>query len=106
MRRGEITALRWRSIDLDAGQLAVVASTEQTKAGCREKDANRAKAEHLAAHPEGAGRERAILYRTVAANLAQVPYWGVLRLGVNGKSAASTRRAAVIQSGGELFSHN
>jgi len=63
MRRGEITALRWRSIDLDAGQLAVVASTEQTKAGCREKDANRAKAEHLAAHPEGAGRERAILYR-------------------------------------------
>jgi len=39
MRRGEIAALRWRSLDLDAGQLAVVASTEQTKAGCREKDA-------------------------------------------------------------------
>jgi integrase len=38
MRRGEIAALRWRSLDLDAGQLAVVASTEQTKAGCREKD--------------------------------------------------------------------
>jgi integrase len=39
MRRGEIAALRWRSLDLDAGQLAVVAGTEQTKAGCREKDA-------------------------------------------------------------------
>ena len=39
MRRGKIAALRRRSLDLDAGQLAVVASTEQTKAGCREKDA-------------------------------------------------------------------
>jgi integrase len=39
MRRGEIAAIRWRSLDLDAGQLAVVASIEQTKAGCREKDA-------------------------------------------------------------------
>jgi integrase len=39
MRRGEIAALRWRSLDLDAGRLSVVASIEQTKAGCREKDA-------------------------------------------------------------------
>jgi integrase len=40
LRRGEITALRWRSIDLDNGQLAVVASTEQTDAGMiREKEA-------------------------------------------------------------------
>jgi integrase len=39
IRRGEIAALRWRSLDLDAGQLSVVASIEQTKAGCREKDA-------------------------------------------------------------------
>ncbi|MGK7057109.1 site-specific integrase [Bradyrhizobium sp. 1050_B9_N1_2] len=40
LRRGEITALRWRSIDLDNGQLAVVASTEQTDAGSiREKEA-------------------------------------------------------------------
>jgi integrase len=39
MRRGEIAALRWRSLDLDAGQLSVVASIEQTRAGCREKDA-------------------------------------------------------------------
>jgi integrase len=38
LRRGEITALRWRTIDLDAGQLAVVASTEQTEEGVREKD--------------------------------------------------------------------
>jgi integrase len=38
MRRGEIAALRWRSVDLNAGQLAVVASVEQTKAGCREKE--------------------------------------------------------------------
>ena len=40
LRRGEITALRWRSVDLDNGQLAVVASTEQTDKGLiREKEA-------------------------------------------------------------------
>jgi integrase len=33
LRRGEITALRWRSVDVDLGQVAVVASTEQTDAG-------------------------------------------------------------------------
>ena len=33
LRRGEMTALRWRAVDLDAGQLAIVESTEQTKAG-------------------------------------------------------------------------
>jgi integrase len=38
LRRGEICALRWRNVDLDAGQLAVVASIEQTKTGCREKE--------------------------------------------------------------------
>src|ERR1700694_4859196 len=38
MRRGEIAALRWRSIDLDSAQLSVVASTEPTRAGCREKE--------------------------------------------------------------------
>ena len=38
LRRGEITALRWRSVDLDHGQLAVVASTEQTEEGVREKE--------------------------------------------------------------------
>jgi integrase len=38
LRRGEIVALRWRSVDLERGQLSVVASTEQTDAGCREKE--------------------------------------------------------------------
>src|SRR5262249_10222726 len=38
LRRGEIAALRWRSVDLDKGQLSVVASIEETKAGCREKE--------------------------------------------------------------------
>jgi integrase len=33
LRRGEIAALRWRSVDLVSGQLAVVESAEQTKAG-------------------------------------------------------------------------
>src|ERR1700730_86180 len=37
LRRGEIVALRWKSIDLAAGKVAVIASVEQTKAGCREK---------------------------------------------------------------------
>jgi integrase len=35
MRRGEIVALRWKNVDLDRAQIAVVASIEQTKAGCR-----------------------------------------------------------------------
>lgn len=38
LRRGEIAALRWRHIDLAAGQLAVVQSAEQTKAGVRYKE--------------------------------------------------------------------
>jgi integrase len=39
LRRGEITALRWKSVDLDNGQLAVIASTEQTDKGeIREKE--------------------------------------------------------------------
>ena len=37
LRRGEITALRWRAIDLDNGQLAVVASTEQLDTGDKDK---------------------------------------------------------------------
>jgi integrase len=37
LRRGEICALRWRNVDLDAGQLSVVESLEQTKAGLRFK---------------------------------------------------------------------
>jgi integrase len=38
LRRGEITALRWRVVDLQAAQLFVVASTEQTRDGDREKE--------------------------------------------------------------------
>jgi integrase len=36
-RRGEILALRWRNVDLDAGTVRVVESLEQTKAGLRAK---------------------------------------------------------------------
>jgi integrase len=38
LRRGEIAALRWRNVDLEAGSLSVVESTEQTKAGIRWKE--------------------------------------------------------------------
>ncbi len=37
LRRGEIAALRWRNVNLDAAQLAVTESAEQTKAGVRYK---------------------------------------------------------------------
>jgi integrase len=37
MRRGELLALRWQDIDLDAGKLRVERSLEQTKAGLRFK---------------------------------------------------------------------
>jgi len=37
LRRGEIAALRWRNIDLDAARLAVTESAEQTRAGVRYK---------------------------------------------------------------------
>jgi integrase len=49
LRRGEIVALRWRSVDLERGQLAVVASTEQTDSGAiREKEAKSGKARTVA----------------------------------------------------------
>ncbi|MFY9836533.1 MAG: tyrosine-type recombinase/integrase, partial [Xanthobacteraceae bacterium] len=38
MRRGEVVALRWRSVDLENGQLSIVASAEQTDEGVREKE--------------------------------------------------------------------
>jgi integrase len=37
MRRGEILALRWKSVELDRGTLRVMESLEQTKAGTRFK---------------------------------------------------------------------
>jgi integrase len=49
LRRGEITALRWKSVDLDGAQLAVIASTEQTDAGAiREKGAKSGRARTIA----------------------------------------------------------
>jgi integrase len=47
LRRGEISALRWSRVDLEAAQLAVVESAEQTKAGVRYK-------------PPKAGRSRTV----------------------------------------------
>jgi integrase len=41
LRRGEICALRWRHVDLDAAQLSIVESLEQTKAGLRFKSPKR-----------------------------------------------------------------
>jgi integrase len=49
LRRGEITALRWKAVDLDRGQLAVVASTEQLDTGpVREKETKSGKARTIA----------------------------------------------------------
>jgi len=48
LRRGEITALRWRSIDLETGQLAVVASTEQLAHSCRDKETKSGRARTVA----------------------------------------------------------
>jgi integrase len=44
MRRGEILALRWKNVDLDAGVVRVVGSLEQTKAGIRFKSTKSEKA--------------------------------------------------------------
>jgi integrase len=51
LRRGEVTALRWRSVDLDRGQLSVIASTEQTDAGVREKETKSGKSRTVALSP-------------------------------------------------------
>jgi integrase len=49
LRRGEITAIRWKAINLDLGQLAVVASTEQCDVGpVREKEAKSGKSRTIA----------------------------------------------------------
>jgi integrase len=51
MRRGEIAALRWKNVDLTLGQIAVVQSAEQTRAGVRYKEpkSGRSRAVALAA---------------------------------------------------------
>jgi integrase len=38
LRRGEIAALRWKNVDLEAGQIAVVQSAEQTRTVVRYKE--------------------------------------------------------------------
>src|SRR5215510_14689226 len=38
LRRGEVVTLRWRNVDLERGQISVVASAEQTDLGVREKE--------------------------------------------------------------------
>lgn len=48
LRRGEIAALRWRSVNLATGQLTVCASIEQTRAGCREKETKSGRARTVA----------------------------------------------------------
>lgn len=48
LRRSEATALRWRAIDLDHGQLSVTASTEQTGSGIREKETKSGKGRTVA----------------------------------------------------------
>jgi integrase len=51
VRRGEICALRWRSINLETGQLSVVASLEQGKGGLREKQPKNGKGRTVALPP-------------------------------------------------------
>ena len=48
LRRGEILALRWRHVDLDLGQLGVVESLEQTRAGLRFKETKTGRARTVA----------------------------------------------------------
>ncbi|MCJ2077899.1 site-specific integrase [Methylobacterium sp. E-016] len=38
LRRGEVTALRWRSVDWKTGHIEIVESTEQTRKGTRSKE--------------------------------------------------------------------
>jgi integrase len=48
LRRGEITALRWGSVDLARGQLSIVESTEQTTKGIRSKETKNGRARTVA----------------------------------------------------------
>ncbi|WP_267423212.1 tyrosine-type recombinase/integrase [Methylobacterium sp. GC_Met_2] len=48
LRRGEVTALRWRAVDFATGHIAIVESTEQTKAGIRTKDTKSGRSRRVA----------------------------------------------------------
>lgn len=48
LRRGELAALRWRNVDLHTGQIAVVESAEETKAGVRYKEPKSGRARTVA----------------------------------------------------------
>lgn len=48
LRRGEVTALRWRAVDFATGQLAIVESTEQTCAGTRSKETKSGRSRRVA----------------------------------------------------------
>ena len=59
LRRGEIAALRWGSVDLDKGRLAVVQSAEQTRAGVRFKEPKSGQARTVALSAAVVGELRA-----------------------------------------------
>ena len=48
LRRGELAALRWRNVDLTAGQMAIVESAEETAAGVRYKEPKSGRARTVA----------------------------------------------------------
>jgi integrase len=48
LRRGEIAALRWKSVDLSAARMSIVESMEQTSVGTRAKDTKSGRARALA----------------------------------------------------------
>jgi integrase len=73
LRRGEICALRWRSVDLDAGRLSVVASTEQSNSGMREKETKSGRGRLVALPP--------MLVAELRRHRMQQAEW-LLRLGV------------------------
>jgi integrase len=52
LRRGELLALRWRNVDLDAGTLAVIEAVEETRAGVRIKDVKTAPSRRRVALPD------------------------------------------------------
>jgi integrase len=73
LRRGEICALRWRNIDLDSGQLSVVASIEEARGGMREKSPKNGKGRTVALPP--------MLVAELRRHRLQQAEW-LLRLGV------------------------